>query len=578
MHSLQVAMPRTKSFAQTHIKYMAERIVKSLVLIAVICCSVQFLAARMVHVGIAQNPPKCYMDDEGKPAGIFVEILNSIGNEEGWELQYQLGKWDENLLKLQSGEIDLVADVAYTTDRDKLFAFHSIPVLSSWSQVYSRKGLGVQSIIDLDGKRIVVLEGSIQQQALNTMVKGFGLQVTITAVHSFDDAFKAVAENKADVAVTNNFFGRMHANSYGLEDTAIVFEPSTLFFVAAKGRNVDLLDKIDLNLKQLKQTPDSDYYKAIRNWTSESTGMIIPLWVKVMLLVVGLGLLISTIAGFVLKRQVRLRTHELQLANADMENRIIERTKELASAMQAAQQADMLKSAFLATMSHELRTPLNSIIGFTGILLQELPGNLNDEQKKQLHLVQNSSRHLLSLINDVLDISKIEAGQLDLQYSIFDLKKSIEKAVLLVKTQAEKKGLEVNTCYQHDSLEIECDQRRLEQVILNLLSNAVKFTETGSITITTMEQNECYIISIQDTGIGIPLSELDRLFKPFHQIDSGLTRKYEGTGLGLSICYQLLNLLGGRIVVKSEPGKGSTFRAIVPKRGANGKKQTDSCD
>lgn len=578
MHSLQVAMPRTKSFAQTHIKYMAERIVKYLVLIAVICCSVQYLAARMVHVGIAQNPPKCYMDDEGKPAGIFVEILNSIGNEEGWELQYQLGKWDENLLKLQSGEIDLVADVAYTTDRDKLFAFHSIPVLSSWSQVYSRKGLGVQSIIDLDGKRIVVLEGSIQQQALNTMVKGFGLQVTITAVQSFDDAFKAVAENKADVAVTNNFFGRMHANSYGLEDTAIVFEPSTLFFVAAKGRNVDLLDKIDLNLKQLKQTPDSDYYKAIRNWTSESTGMIIPLWVKVMLLVVGLGLLISTIAGFVLKRQVRLRTHELQLANADMENRIIERTKELASAMQAAQQADMLKSAFLATMSHELRTPLNSIIGFTGILLQELPGNLNDEQKKQLHLVQNSSRHLLSLINDVLDISKIEAGQLDLQYSIFDLKKSIEKAVLLVKTQAEKKGLEVNTCYQHDSLEIECDQRRLEQVILNLLSNAVKFTETGSITITTMEQNECYIISIQDTGIGIPLSELDRLFKPFHQIDSGLTRKYEGTGLGLSICYQLLNLLGGRIVVKSEPGKGSTFRAIVPKRGANGKKQTDSCD
>jgi signal transduction histidine kinase len=578
MHSSQAAKPLAKILAKTHKRYMAERIVKFLVLIAVIFCPLQFLAARMVHVGIAQNPPKCYIDDEGKPAGIFVEILNSIGNEEGWELQYQLGKWDENLHKLQSGEIDLVADVAYTTDRDKLFSFHSIPVLSSWSQVYSRKGLGIQSIIDLDGKRIVVLEGSIQQQALNTMVKGFGLQVTITAVQSFDDAFKAVAENKADVAVTNNFFGRMHANSYGLEDTAIVFEPSTLFFVAAKGRNLDLLDKIDANLKQLKQTPDSDYYKAIRNWTSESTGMIIPLWVKVMLLVIGLGLLISTIAGFVLKRQVRLRTHELQLANADMESRIMERTKELATAMQAAQQADMLKSAFLATMSHELRTPLNSIIGFTGILLQELPGNLNDEQKKQLHLVQNSSRHLLSLINDVLDISKIEAGQLDLQYSNFDLTKSIDKAVSLVKTQAEKKGLEISTCYQHNSLEIECDQRRLEQVILNLLSNAVKFTETGSITINTMEQNECFIISIQDTGIGIPLSELDRLFKPFHQIDSGLTRKYEGTGLGLSICYQLLNLLGGRIVVKSEPGKGSTFRAIVPKRRANGQKQTDSCD
>jgi hypothetical protein len=524
------------------------------------------LFGRGVRVGIAQNPPKCYINNEGEPAGIFVEILNAIAKEEDWDLHYQLGNWDDNLHKLQVGEIDIVTDVAYTTDRDQQYSFHQNPVLSSWSQVYARKGLGVQSVIDLDGKRIVVLEGSIQQQAIITMVNGFGLQVKLIAVKSFDDAFSLVADNKADVAVTNNFYGRMHAGKYGLEDTAIVFEPSALFYITAKGKNTDLLLVIDKHLKEMKQTPESAYYQAIRNWTSDSTGMKLPLWLKLLLLIIGMGLLIATISGFVLKRQVRIRTKELRLANSEMENRIVERTKELADAMQKAQQADMLKSAFLATMSHELRTPLNSIIGFTGILLQELPGSINDEQRKQLHMVQNSSRHLLSLINDVLDISKIEAGQLDLVYTEFNLVQAINKIVSLVKPQADKKGLELRTEHKDMKAIIECDQRRLEQVVLNLLSNALKFTEEGFVAVTTTTHGSNYVISVQDTGIGIAVSELDKLFKPFQQIDSGLTRKYEGSGLGLSICYQLLHLMGGQIVVISEPGKGSTFRAVVPIR------------
>lgn len=537
-----------------------------LVLVSLLLSPLSMLFGRGVRVGIAQNPPKCYINNEGEPAGIFVEILNAIAKEEDWDLHYQLGNWDDNLHKLQVGEIDIVTDVAYTTDRDQQYSFHQNPVLSSWSQVYARKGLGVQSVIDLDGKRIVVLEGSIQQQAIITMVNGFGLQVKLIAVKSFDDAFSLVADNKADVAVTNNFYGRMHAGKYGLEDTAIVFEPSALFYITAKGKNTDLLLVIDKHLKEMKQTPESAYYQAIRNWTSDSTGMKLPLWLKLLLLIIGMGLLIATISGFVLKRQVRIRTKELRLANSEMENRIVERTKELADAMQKAQQADMLKSAFLATMSHELRTPLNSIIGFTGILLQELPGSINDEQRKQLHMVQNSSRHLLSLINDVLDISKIEAGQLDLVYTEFNLVQAINKIVSLVKPQADKKGLELRTEHKDMKAIIECDQRRLEQVVLNLLSNALKFTEEGFVAVTTTTHGSNYVISVQDTGIGIAVSELDKLFKPFQQIDSGLTRKYEGSGLGLSICYQLLHLMGGQIVVISEPGKGSTFRAVVPIR------------
>jgi signal transduction histidine kinase len=232
--------------------------------------------------------------------------------------------------------------------------------------------------------------------------------------------------------------------------------------------------------------------------------------------------------------------------------------------MEKAKDADQIKSAFLATMSHELRTPLNSIIGFTGILLQELAGDLNAEQKKQLSMVQNSSRHLLSLINDVLDISKIEAGQLVLAFDSFDLAKSIDKVVKIMHPLAEKKGLDIGVTIEGGVSAIYGDQRHVEQILLNLISNSVKFTEHGQIKLSCLVRSGICTLSVADTGIGMQQEEIGRLFLPFSQIDTGLTRKYEGTGLGLSICKKLIELMKGTISVESEYGKGSTFRIVFP--------------
>lgn len=236
-----------------------------------------------------------------------------------------------------------------------------------------------------------------------------------------------------------------------------------------------------------------------------------------------------------------------------------------------AEAADRVKSAFLATMSHELRTPLNSIIGFTGILLQELAGPLNAEQRKQLEMVRSSSRHLLALVNDVLDISKIEAEQLVIAREPFDLSRSIEKVLSLITPQAREKGLSMRVSLTPDLGRMVGDERRFEQILLNLLSNAVKFTDHGEIGLTA-ERHSCDAVTgqpalsvrISDTGPGIKPSDLENLFEPFRQVDSGLARKHEGTGLGLAICRRLADLMGGRIDVESEWGQGSTFGVTLP--------------
>lgn len=285
----------------------------------------------------------------------------------------------------------------------------------------------------------------------------------------------------------------------------------------------------------------------------------------------------SRLAFVTLADVTERRAHEEQLRelNASLEARVEVRTQELRSALLRAESADRLKSAFLATMSHELRTPLNSIIGFTGILLQQLPGPLSEEQERQLEMVRGSARHLLSLINDVLDLSKIEAGQLEISAEEFALAPLLERLVATMRPQAERKNLDLRLEVSEAPAQLHSDPRRVEQVLLNLLSNAIKFTERGTVSLRadvladfcrepTASPAAALRFTVQDSGIGIAERDLETLFLPFRQVDSGLSRRHEGTGLGLSISRRLCELLGGEIRVASEPGVGSTFTVILP--------------
>jgi PAS domain S-box-containing protein len=789
---------------------------------------------RIVRVGVYQNEPKVFLDRNGKATGFFLDLLKEIAKRENWTLEYTPCKWEECLQALTAGEIDIMPDVAYSTERDLKFDFHKIPAAESWSRIYAAPNVQIIREDQLNGKKIIVLSNSIQQTALEKMRQDDGYQFTILSAKSQDEALSAVKNGEADAVLTNYFYGDYFYKSYGLVKTQIILDATTLYYATAQGKNPDLLDTIDRYLSAWRDDSNSPYASILNHWLNPSGSHE---WIRIVIWVVGAGLILLGAAFFwisSLRKEVRERTKNLTEANQilhdqeeryrlistvasdymfstivdneghltlnwvagafeaitgysfdeyvaqggwrallhpddlsiddedlrqlrhnhsvvseirtihkdrrivwvrvyahpvwdgtknqlvgiygavqditerkqaeeiieaserrlslilntvtdvifllavepentfrfisinpaflmvtglqreqvidktiaevipeparemvlknyleairenktvtweevsnyplgqrigevavtpfydksgtctflvgsvhditenkqaenkirkineELELRVQERTAELESAKIRAESADRLKSAFLATMSHELRTPLNSIIGFTGMLLMKLVGPLEPEQEKQLNMVQDSARHLLELINDVLDISKIEAGQFEIARESFDMASTVKKSVEKTLPLAEKKGLKLRAEISDDVGVISGDRRRVEQVIINLLSNAIKFTDQGEIMITCYVDGRQIITSVADTGIGIQPDQIDDLFQPFKQLDTGITRKHEGTGLGLSICKKLVELMGGEIGVDSQWGQGSRFYFTLPLKG-----------
>jgi signal transduction histidine kinase len=228
------------------------------------------------------------------------------------------------------------------------------------------------------------------------------------------------------------------------------------------------------------------------------------------------------------------------------------------------ERANRLKTEFVASMSHELRTPLHTIIGFAELLAEELEGPLNEKQKRFAAYIHKDSLHLLELINDILDLSRIEAGRLDLRLGAFDMLEAVEEVMATIRPQAVAKSLELEAAVPQ-RIALHADRVRFKEVLYNLLSNAVKFThEGGRIQVEAAIEDSVAEISVSDTGVGIPAAEHGPVFDKFYQAGSTTRGLKEGTGLGLAISKQLVEAHGGRIWLRSEPDKGSRFAFTMP--------------
>jgi signal transduction histidine kinase len=264
---------------------------------------------------------------------------------------------------------------------------------------------------------------------------------------------------------------------------------------------------------------------------------------------------------------------QLKSASDELQGRVQEATAELATQNELLrrqaielEQASRLKSQFLANMSHEFRTPLNAILGYTHMLLNNVTGQVTDPQRKSLSRIDSNARHLLALINDILDITRIEAGRMPLNATTFGLGELFDEVQSELEPIIKRSNLAVTARVRGAVPSVRSDRQKVKQIVLNLLSNALKFTPSGSVTMTASYDGRLrqVAIAVKDTGVGIPQEDQVKVFEDFRQLDSSPARGYGGTGLGLSICRRLAQILGGTIELDSSLGAGSTFILRLP--------------
>lgn len=525
---------------------------------------------RIIKVGFYQNAPKVYTDAQGKPAGLFIELLEEMARLEGWRLQYVPCEWSACLEQLGEGKLDLMPDVAFSTERAKRFDFHRVSVASSWSQVYSNPSLRVTQLADLAGKRVALLKGGIQQSFFAQLMALGGFQYQEVLVGTLGAGYEAVQAGEADAVVTSSFFAARNGLAYLLQETPIVFLPSNLYFASPKGSRADLHQRIDYYLTQWRSRADSIYFESLHNAMAKPPTVFMPHWVQWSVLGLVVGLLVLGGAALLLRQQVAARTRallttteQLEVERANLGAQVEMRTAQLHAAKEEAERLTQVKSDFLANMSHEIRTPMNAILGMLYLALKsDMPNTLRNRLTK----AQGAAQSLLGIINDILDFSKIEAGKLDIAQLEFGLDTVLEQLTDAISYQADQKGVEFLIRYDPAIPPfLVGDPLRLGQILLNLCGNAVKFTEHGEVELAlrSLKSTDTHVdvhISVRDTGLGMELEFQRKLFEKFTQADQTTTRRFGGAGLGLAISKNLTEMMGGRIWVESsEPGKGTTM-------------------
>ncbi len=507
---------------------------------------------KKLKVGVYNNPPKIFTED-GEPQGIFIDVISRISDKENFQADYVIGEWSKLREMLQKGEIDILPDVAYSVERDSLYALNSLAVIESWLEVFAGERQGVKSVADLEGKRIGVLSGSVQEQYLAIQIpQDFDISFELVEFDSPELVVSALKKKEIDFLVGDRFLKFSEKFTNDLFPTGIIMRPTELHFAFAKDTPQELIALFDKNLSVLKNDLDSVYYSSLNNLLKRYEPGIPPFLKWVIIGILCLLVLVSGIA-ILFQYSVRKKTKELRVRNDELDKARIK-----------AEENERLKTAFLQNMSHEIRTPMNGIIGFMGLL--KSPDLDSAGRKNYIEIVIESGKRLLSTINNIIEISKITSNEVTVKHDRVNVREVMKFHLEFFKISADEKNiiLEISRQIKVDDAFIETDQYMLDGVLTNLLNNAIKFTDNGKVTFGNYFLEKELVFYVEDSGAGMPKNRLDAIFEPFVQADSNISRPYEGSGLGLSIVKRYLDLLGGKIWVESDKGKGSTFYFSIP--------------
>ncbi|UCH21479.1 MAG: transporter substrate-binding domain-containing protein [Deltaproteobacteria bacterium] len=537
------------------------------------------IANTRVKVGVYQNIPLTFIERSGKVKGFFTDILEYIAFKEGWEIQYLPESWPQCLENLKNGDIDLLGVIAYSEERAKYFDYTYESILAEWGQIYVHKGSDIESLLDLKGRKVAVLQNDMHYINLRNLVEQTRIRCRFIEAFEYEDVMKLVERGICDAGLVSQFYGMQHEGDYDIIKSHIILSPQKLYYATRKGQNSKLLDTLDHYLRQLKNNEQSIYHQSINKWfgvRAESSGYI--KWLVVILFGTGGLFALFFSISLVLRKKVKSRTRELFITNEELRAEIEHRRQaenqrlELEAQLQRAQKMEAI-GTLAGGVAHDLNNILSGLVSYPELLLMDLPQD--SPFKKPILTIKESGEKAATIVQDLLTLARrgVAATEVvNLNSIITDYLQSPE----FKKLESYYPNIRFETELETHLLNIMGSQVHLAKTVMNLISNASEATPYGGkILISTenryvdtpvrgyddVEEGDYVLLTISDTGVGISSEERERIFEPFY------TKKVmgrSGTGLGMAVVWGTVKDHNGYIDVRSAEGQGTTFSLYFP--------------
>ncbi len=516
---------------------------------------------RVVRIGVYDNPPKVEVDMQGIPQGIFLDIIEKIAGNEGWELEYVRDTWNGSLESLEQGSIDLMPDVALSDRRRTRFDFNSIAVLNSWVQVYCRKGTAVSSISDLRGKRVAVLEGSIQEHLAADMLRNFNIPFALKPFPDYNTIAHEVASGRVDAVIVSRFYGYRRNKIASLKPTPLILSSTTLHFATGKGRNSGLLTAIDRNLSEMINNPHSAYYTSLNRWLNERPRMFIPSYILWSVSIIAVALFFFFALSVLLRKKVKERTVELEKLNSDLNIAL----KELKTARDEALKRERLHAfgQLASGLAHDFNNLLFPIMSYASMMLDRAESfDRRKESRENIEKILAAARHGTEIVSRMQQFyySSREFGKA----GYVDLTKVVNEVIDLCRPRLDregKRGRPVEVILDLDkNCMIKGRESDIHEILMNLVLNAADaMPHGGRLTVSTETVNDFIIITVRDEGTGMPDHVKEKCLEPFFT-----TKGEEGTGMGLSMVNTIVAEHNGSLQIESVQGEGTRFIITFP--------------
>ncbi|MDC7221196.1 MAG: ATP-binding protein [Spirochaetales bacterium] len=506
-------------------------------------------AEPMVFGIVPTSPPVMFLDEHNTPSGFAVDLFTQILDELDIPYTLKIDDFPGTYYGLVSGEVDIFPTMLYSEERAEILYYPEHPVIISWGALFVGENTLFQGITDITGQTIGVVKEDQNGKNFREFVDNLDLKYQIQEYNTYEELFRNVRLGRIYGGVSSYHH---QLSERGIKQTGAVFYPEPVYCVTGREQgNRELIDKISSRIQQLRNNPSSYYYSLEKKWYYPQGENFNPKLMR--------ALIISALLIFLIIIHLSIYNRFLsQKVKREVEAREKDREK---------QKKVELKNDFLSSISHELRTPMNIISSLVYLLSQT---ELDENQQQKINQINKASNMLLDIIKNFLDFNRLEKGKVELEERSFSLTEELEEILNLFSGEISSKGLHFERKIDEAVPSfLQGDPYRLSQIITNLLNNAVKFSNEGTITfsveVAKSDRKDCFLrFSISDQGIGMNREQQEKLFSPFTQADSSISRQFGGSGLGMAICDQLIKLMGGTIEVESREGEGTRISFQLP--------------